>query len=224
MGFDVRGLWKYAEMEKKYLDAQESCQLLTNALSATAAAREAALDEQRRSAEQIQKKLEYQLAEQKRMAEDTIAALKKKLDHAADVIIKEHKTAEEKHQKECGILEQELDEVNRSLKSTSEYCKMLESDLEKAKKEIEEAKADRDKHKEWSRQFKHSLKRACRHERVLQAENDKLKKTRYRWIDARHGWWPIESSSLDDLAMKVPYVVYMTQSKGEEQEKRIPEV
>lgn len=52
-----------------------------------------------------------------------------------------------------------------------------------------------------------------------QAEIKRLKKTRYRWIDHRHGWWPVEGAELDDIVQRVPYVVYTMRAE----EKRVPE-
>lgn len=52
-----------------------------------------------------------------------------------------------------------------------------------------------------------------------QAEIERLKKTRYRWIDHRHGWWPVEGAELDDIVQRVPYVVYTMRVE----EKRVPE-
>ena len=119
------------------------------------------------------------------------------IDIATERFFCEKDKLKKKHAEEVKNLEAEAEEQHHSYESLEEYCKILEDDAKKLKEKIKE----------------------------LEAENKKLKKTRYRWVDHRHGWWPVESGDLDDLVMKVPYVVYTMQKREEEQEeKRIPEV
>lgn len=51
------------------------------------------------------------------------------------------------------------------------------------------------------------------------AEIGQLKKVRYQWLESMHGWWPVEGTDIDDLAQKVPYVVYVPKPM----EKKVPE-
>ena len=53
----------------------------------------------------------------------------------------------------------------------------------------------------------------------LEAENKKLKEIRWRWLDAEHGWWPVEGADIDEMVEKVPYVPYAPKPK----EKQVPE-
>lgn len=191
MNIDIRGIWRYKA-------ARETCEGLRDAITAQAAAREAAIAAKDAVIEQ--KDREAKLAEAK------ISQLRKERDDAQKIIdtaterfFCEKDKLKKKHTEEVKNLEEEAEEQHRSYESLEEYCKMLEDDAKKLKEKIKD----------------------------LEAENAELKKTRYRWVDHRHGWWPVESGDLDDLVMKVPYVVYAMQKRGEgeeEQKKRIPEV
>ena len=120
------------------------------------------------------------------------------IDTAIERFFREKEKLKKEHAEKVNRLEAEAEEQHRSYESLEEYCKILEDDTKKLKEKIKD----------------------------LEAENAELKKTRYRWVDSRHGWWPVESGDLDDLVMKVPYVVYTMQKreKEEQEEKRIPEV
>lgn len=193
MNIDIRGIWKYKAM-------RETCEGLRDAITAQAAAREAAIAAKDAVIEQKDREAE--------LAEAKISQLRKERDDAQKIIdtaterfFCEKDKLKKKHAEEIKNLEAEAEEQHHSYESLEEYCKMLEDDAEKLKEKIKD----------------------------LEAENAKLKKTRYRWVDSRHGWWPVESADLDDLVMKVPYVVYTMQKREQEgqesqEEKRIPEV
>ena len=184
----------------RYKAARETCEGLRDAIAAQAAAREAAIAAKDAVIEQKDREAE--------LAEAKISQLRKERDDAQKIIdtaterfFCEKDKLKKKHAEEVKNLEAEAEEQHRSYESLEEYCKMLEDDAKKLKEKIKD----------------------------LEAKNAELKKTRYRWVDHRHGWWPVESGDLDDLVMKVPYVVYTMQKReqeGEEEqeEKRIPEV
>lgn len=181
----------------RYKAARETCEGLRDAITAQAAVKEAAIAAKDAVIEQKDREAE--------MAKVTIYQLRKELaenkkviDTAITRFFCEKDKLKKKHAEEVKNLEAEAEEQHRSYESLEEYCKMIESDAEKLKEKIKD----------------------------LEAENAKLKKTRYRWVDSRHGWWPVESADLDDLVAKVPYVVYTMQKREEEEkaEKRIPEV
>lgn len=189
MNIDIRGIWKYKAM-------RETCEGLRDAITAQAAAREAAIDAKDAVIEQKDREAEP--------AEAKISQLRKERDDAQKIIdtatkrfFSEKEKLKKEHAEEVNRLETEAEEQHRSYESLEEYCKILEDDAKKLKEKIKD----------------------------LEAENKKLKKIRWRWLDAEHGWWPVESADLDDLVMKLPYVVYTMQKREEEQEeKRIPEV
>ena len=180
----------------RYKAARETCEGLRDAITAQAAVKEAAIAAKDAVIEQKDREAE--------LAKAKISQLQAALDKANETIndeigtfFREKEKLKKKHAEEVKNLEAEAEEQHHSYESLEEYCKMLEDDAKKLKEKIKD----------------------------LEAENAKLKKTRYRWVDSRHGWWPVESADLDDLVMKVPYVVYTMQKREEEQEeKRIPEV
>lgn len=96
-----------------------------------------------------------------------------------------------KHAEEVKNLEAEAEEQHHSYESLEEYCKILEDDAKKLKEKIKD----------------------------LEAENKKFKKIRWRWLDAEHGWWPVEGADADEMVKKVPYVPYTPKPK----EKQVPE-
>lgn len=63
--------------------------------------------------------------------------------------------------------------------------------------------------KEWQRKER----------KAAQAEAKALKQIRWRWLDAEHGWWPVEGADIDEMVKKVPYVPYAPKPK----EKQVPE-
>ena len=184
----------------RYKATRETCEGLRDAIAAQAAVKEAAIAAKDAVIEQKDREAE--------LAEAKISQLRKERDDARKIIdtaterfFCEKDKLKKKHAEEVKNLEAEAEEQHRSYESLEEYCKMIESDAEKLKEKIKD----------------------------IEAENAKLKKTRYRWVDSRHGWWPVESADLDDLVMKVPYVVYTMQKREQEgqesqEEKRIPEV
>ena len=200
MDIDIRGIWRYKA-------ARETCEGLRDVITAQAAAKEAAvaakdavIEQKNREAKLANTKI-YRLQNELAETQKELAETKKVIDTAINRFFCEKDKLKKKHAEEVKNLEAEAEEQHRSYESLEEYCKMIESDAEKLKEKIKD----------------------------LEAENAKLKKTRYRWVDSRHGWWPVESADLDDLVMKVPYVVYTMQKREQEgqesqEEKRIPEV
>lgn len=55
--------------------------------------------------------------------------------------------------------------------------------------------------------------------KAARAEIKELKKIRWRWLDAEHGWWPVEGVDIDDMVRKVPYVPYAPKPQA----KQVPE-
>lgn len=184
----------------RYKAARETCEGLRDAITAQAAVKEAAIAAKDAVIEQKDREAELAKVTIYQLRKE-LAENKKVIDTAITRFFCEKDKLKEKHAEEAKNLEAEAEEQHRSYESLEEYCKMIESDAEKLKEKIKD----------------------------LEAENAKLKKTRYRWVDSRHGWWPVESADLDDLVMKVPYVVYTMQKRKQEgqesqEEKRIPEV
>ena len=197
MDIDIRGIGRYKA-------ARETCEGLRDAITAQTAAKEAAIAAKDTVIEQKDREVKlanmkiYRLWNELAETQKELAETRKVIDTATDRFFCEKDKLKKKHAEEVKNLEEEAEEQNRSYESLEEYCKMIESDAKKLKEKIKD----------------------------LEAENAKLKKTRYRWVDSRHGWWPVESADLDNLVMKVPYVVYTMQKREEEEkaEKRIPEV
>lgn len=217
MDIDIRGIWRYKAM-------RETCEGLRDAIAAKEAciaAQNDVIEKQKQEIRRLEdiRKVLFDVVESRDMtikqkdceaetAKATICQLREERDNAKKTtegaierFFCEKEKLKKKHAEEVKSLEAEAEEQHHSYESLEEYCKMIESDAKKLKEKIEE----------------------------LEAENAKLKKTRYRWVDSRHGWWPVESADLDDLVMKVPYVVYTMQkreqeSQEEQEKKRIPEV
>lgn len=184
----------------RYKAARETCEGLRDAITAQAAVKEAAIAAKDAVIEQKDHEAELAKVTIYQLRKE-LAETKKVIDTATGRFFAEKEKLKKEHIEEVKNLEAEAEEQHRSYESLEEYCKMLEDDAKKLKEKIKD----------------------------LEAENKKLKKTRYRWVDSRHGWWPVESADLDDLAMKVPYVVYTMQkreqeSQEEQEKKRIPEV
>lgn len=184
----------------RYKAARETCEGLRDAITAQAAVKEAAIAAKDAVIEQKDRKAELDKAKICQLQKERDKA-QKAIEGALKLFFCEKEKLEKKHAEEVKNLEAQAEEQHHSYESLEEYCKMLEDDAKKLKEKIKD----------------------------LEAENKKLKKTRYRWVDSRHGWWPVESADLDDLVMKVPYVVYTMQkreqeSQEEQEEKRIPEV
>lgn len=184
----------------RYKAARETCEGLRDAIAAQAAVKEAAIAAKDAVIEQKDREAELAKVTIYQLRKE-LAENKKVIDTAINLFFCEKDKLKKKHAEEVKNLEAEAEEQHRSYESLEEYCKMIEDDAKKLKEKIKD----------------------------LEAENKKLKKTRYRWVDSRHGWWPVESADLDDLVMKVPYVVYTMQKREQEgqeeqEEKRIPEV
>lgn len=184
----------------RYKAARETCEGLRDAITAQAAVKEAAIAAKDAVIEQKDREAELAKVTIYQLRKE-LAENKKVIDTAITRFFCEKDKLKKKHAEEVKNLEAEAEEQHRSYESLEEYCKMIEDDAKKLKEKIKD----------------------------LEAENKKLKKTRYRWVDSRHGWWPVESADLDDLVMKVPYVVYTMQKREQEgqeeqEEKRIPEV
>lgn len=200
MDIDIRGIWRYKA-------ARETCEGLRNAITAQAAVKEeaiaaedAVIEQKNREAKLANVKI-YRLQNELAETQKELAETKKVIDTATNRFFCEKDKLKKKHAEEVKNLEAEAEEQHRSYESLEEYCKMIEDDAKKLKEKIKD----------------------------LEAENAKLKKTRYRRVDNRRGWWPAESTDLDDLVIKVPYVVYTMQKREQEgqeeqEEKRIPEV
>ena len=178
MNIDIRGIWRYKA-------ARETCEGLRDAITAQAAAREAAIAAKDAVIEQ--KDREAELAKEKiNQLQGALDEANEKVEKELRIFFREKGYLKKEHAKQIHHLQMQAEEQHRSYESLEEYCRILEDDAKKLK------------------------------------EN-------YRWVDHRHGWWPVESGDLDDLVMKVPYVVYTMQKReqeGEEEqeEKRIPEV
>ena len=187
----------------RYKAARETCEGLRDASTAQAAAREAAIAAKDAVIEQ--KDREAELAKEKiNQLQGALDEANEKVEKELRIFFREKGYLKKEHAKQIHHLQMQAEEQHRSYESLEEYCRILEDDAKKLKEKIKD----------------------------LEAKNAELKKTRYRWVDHRHGWhgwWPVESGDLDDLVMKVPYVVYTMQKReqeGEEEqeEKRIPEV
>lgn len=183
MNIDIRGIWRYKA-------ARETCEGLRDAITAQAAAREAAIAAKDAVIEQKDREAE--------LAEAKISQLRKERDDAQKIIdtaterfFSEKEKLKKEHAEEVNRLETEAEEQHRSYESLEEYCKILEDDAKKLKEKIKD----------------------------LEAENKKLKKIRWRWLDAEHGWWPVEGADVDEMVKKVPYVPYAPKPK----EKQVPE-
>ncbi len=113
------------------------------------------------------------------------------IDIATERFFCEKDKLKKKHAEEVKNLEAQAEEQHHSYESLEEYCKILEDDAKKLKEEIKD----------------------------IEAENKKLKKIRWRWLDAEHGWWPAEGADIDEMVKKVPYVPYAPKPK----EKQVPE-
>lgn len=181
----------------RYKAARETCEGLRDAITAQAAVKEAAIAAKDAVIEQKDREAELAKVTIYQLRKE-LAETKKVIDTAIERFFAEKEKLKKEHDEEVKNLEAEAEEQHQSYESLEEYCKMLEDDAKKLKEKIKD----------------------------LEAENKKLKKTRYRWVDSRHGWWPVEGADLDNLVMKVPYVVYTMQKREEEEkaEKRIPEV
>lgn len=184
----------------RYKAARETCEGLRDAITEQTAVKEAAIAAKDAVIEQKDREAELAKATICQLRKE-LAETKKAIDTVAARFFCEEDKLKKKHAEEVKNIEAQAEEQHRSYESLKEYCKMIESDAKKLKEKIKD----------------------------LEAENAKLKKTRYRWVDSRHGWWPVESADLDDLVAKVPYVVYTMQKREQEgqeeqEEKRIPEV
>lgn len=131
-------------------------------------------------------------------ASKKILSLQKERDDAQKIIeiaterfFCEKDKLKKKHAEEVKSLEAQAEEQHHSYESLEEYCKILDDDAKKLKEKIKD----------------------------LEAENKKLKKIRWRWLDAEHGWWPVEGADIDEMVEKVPYVPYAPKPK----EKQVPE-
>lgn len=113
------------------------------------------------------------------------------IDIATERFFCEKDKLKKKHAEEVKNLEAEAEEQHHSYESLEEYCKILEDDAKKLKEKIKD----------------------------LKVENKKLKKIRWRWLDAEHGWWPVEGADIDEMVKKVPYVPYAPKPR----EKQVPE-
>lgn len=131
-------------------------------------------------------------------ASKKILSLQKERDDAQKIIdieierfFCENDKLKKKHAEEVKNLEAEAEEQHHSYESLEEYCKILEDDAKKLKEKI----------------------------KAIEAENKKLKKIRWRWLDAEHGWWPTEGADIDEMVKKVPYVPYAPKPQA----KQVPE-
>lgn len=113
------------------------------------------------------------------------------IDIATERFFCEKDKLKKKHAEEVKNLEAQAEEQHHSYESLEEYCKILEDDAKKLKEKI----------------------------KALEAENKKLKKIRWHWLDAEHGWWPVEGADIDEMVKKVPYVPYASKPKA----KQVPE-
>lgn len=113
------------------------------------------------------------------------------IDVATERFFREKEKLKKEHAEKVNRLETQAEEQHHSYESLNEYCKIIEDDAEKLKEKI----------------------------KGIEAENKKLKKIRWRWLDAEHGWWPVEGADVDEMVKKVPYVPYAPKPK----EKQVPE-
>lgn len=114
------------------------------------------------------------------------------IDIATERFFCEKDKLKKKHAEEVKNLEAQAEEQHHSYESLEEYCKILEDDAKKLKEKI----------------------------KALEAENKKLKKIRWHWLDAEHGWWPVEGADIDEMVKKVQYVPYAPKPKA----KQVPEI
>lgn len=215
MDFDIRGLWRYKT-------ERETCESLRDMLTAQATAHRVALAAK-----------DEVIALQKEKAEKRE---KKLVSKVIDGMLEDREKLKKEYEEKISNLESELYESQRSGEELKECCKMYADDIEELKARIDKLGKMveyRETRLNWYSRVHSDLEdKSMAQEKELTAarkEIERLKKTRYRWLDSRHGWWPVESSCLDDLAMKVPYVVYTMQKREQEgqeeqEEKRIPEV
>ena len=101
--------------------------------------------------------------------------------------------------RECERLKERCDEQRKDLRALRLQCGALDSECERL-------------HLEKDAQYK--ARKAAR------AEAEELKKIRWRWLDAEHGWWPVEGVDIDEMVQKVPYVLYA----ADLQKRRVPEI
>ena len=101
--------------------------------------------------------------------------------------------------RECERLKERYDEQKKDLRALRLQCGELDNECEKLRIE-----------KDWQRKER----------KAARAEIKELKKIRWRWLDAEHGWWPAEGTDIDEMVQKVPYVPYAPKPKA----KQVPEV
>lgn len=116
----------------------------------------------------------------------------------ASKVILELQRERDEARRECDQLKERCDEQRQDLRALRLQCGAL--DNENKQLQIE---------KDWQRKER----------KAARAEVKELKKIRWRWLDADHGWWPVEGVDIDEIVQKVPYVTYALKRK----EKQVPE-
>lgn len=116
----------------------------------------------------------------------------------ASKVILELQRERDEARRECDQLKECCNEQKKDLRALRLQCGALDSECERL-------------HLEKDVQYK--ARKAAR------AEAEELKKIRWRWLDAKHGWWPVEGDDVDEMVQKVPYVTYALKRK----EKQVPE-
>lgn len=110
-------------------------------------------------------------------------------------------------------LQKERDDARREYEKLNERCNKQKDDLLALRLRCgvleNECKGLRAE-KEWQ----------CNERKAAREEVKELKKIRWRWLDAEHGWWPTEGADIDEMVKKVPYVPYAPKPKA----KQVPEV
>lgn len=117
----------------------------------------------------------------------------------ASKVILELQRERDEARRECERLKERCDGQKKDLRALRLQCGALDNEREKLRIE-----------KDWQRKER----------KAARAEIKELKKIRWRWLDAEHGWWPVEGANIDDMVRKVPYVPYAPRP----QEKQVPEV
>lgn len=127
-------------------------------------------------------------------------------------LLEEYSELQVRASKKILSLQKERDDARRECEQLNERCNRQKDDLLALRLHCSalenECKGLRVE-KEWQ----------CKERKAARAEAKALKKIRWRWLDADHGWWPVEGADIDEMVKKVPYVPYAPKPK----EKQVPE-
>lgn len=94
----------------------------------------------------------------------------------------------------------EVEKARKDYASLKEHCDRQARDLAEARLDVGRLRNENKELRaeaEWQRKER----------KAARAEVKKLKEIRWRWLDADHGWWPVEGTNIDEIVQKVPYVL-----------------